>query len=64
MDFAPDADSQSITTEAGKLAASFDDDLEEISLERFDRLAGPRGVERPTDAAARIDCPVVPELLR
>ena len=38
--------------------------FEEISLQRFDRLAGPRGLERPADAAARIDCPVVPELLR
>jgi hypothetical protein len=40
------------------------DEVEEISLQRFDRVAGPRGVERPLDAAARIDCPVVPELLR
>jgi hypothetical protein len=39
-------------------------DYEEISLQRFDRLAGPRGLERPHDATARIDCPVVPELLR
>jgi hypothetical protein len=45
-------------------AAIDPDDGEEISLERFDRLAGPRGVERTADAAARIDCPVVPELLR
>ena len=45
------------------LADEGDDDLEEISLERFDRLAGPRGLERPADAAARVDCPVVPELL-
>ena len=37
---------------------------ETCSLERFDRLAGPRGVESPVDAAARFDCPVVPELLR
>jgi hypothetical protein len=41
-----------------------DDEAETISLERFDRLAGPRGVERPHDAAARVDCPTVPELLR
>ncbi len=39
-------------------------DYEEISIQRFDRLAGPRGLERPADATARIDCPVVPELLR
>jgi hypothetical protein len=45
-------------------ASASDDDLEEISLQRFDRLAGPRGVERTADAAARVDCPVVPELLR
>jgi hypothetical protein len=39
-------------------------EYEEISVQRFDRLAGPRGLERPHDATARIDCPVVPELLR
>lgn len=38
--------------------------FEEMSVQRFDRLAGPRGLERPSDATARIDCPVVPELLR
>jgi hypothetical protein len=43
----------------------FDDAVPETcSLERFDRLAGPRGVESPVDGAARFDCPVVPELLR
>jgi hypothetical protein len=40
------------------------DEYEECSLERFDRLAGPRGVERTAEAAARVDCPVPPELLR
>jgi len=40
------------------------DDVEEISLQQFDRLVGPRGLERPADGAARTDCPVVPELLR
>ena len=35
-----------------------------LSLERVDRIAGPRGVEMPMDAAARVDCPIVPELLR
>ena len=39
-------------------------DFEEVSVQRFDRIAGPRGLERPADATARIDCPVVPELLR
>jgi hypothetical protein len=39
-------------------------DVEEMSLQRFDRLAGPRGVERTAEAAARVDCPVPPELLR
>ena len=38
--------------------------FEEISLQRFDRIAGPRGLERPSDATARVDSPVVPELLR
>jgi hypothetical protein len=37
---------------------------EETSLQRFDRLAGPRGMERTDEAATRVDCPVVPELLR
>jgi hypothetical protein len=48
------------------LVASLDEDAEyeECSLQRFDRLAGPRGVERPHDAATRVDCPVAPELLR
>jgi hypothetical protein len=41
-----------------------DGDYEEIWVQRFDRLAGPRGLERPHDATARVDCPVVPELLR
>ena len=40
------------------------DEVEAISLQSFDRVAGPRGVERTTDAVARVDCPVVPELLR
>src|SRR5438270_7215138 len=46
------------------VASSSEEGLEEISLQRFDRLAGPRGVERTMEAAARVDCPVVPELLR
>jgi hypothetical protein len=42
-----------------------DDPAPEVcSLERFDRVAGPRGVESPIDAVARPDSPVVPELLR
>jgi hypothetical protein len=41
-----------------------DDAYEQIDLERFDRIAGPRGVERGEEALARIDCPLVPELLR
>jgi hypothetical protein len=41
-----------------------DASFEEISVQRFDRIAGPRGLERPSDATGRIDCPVVPELLR
>jgi len=38
--------------------------VETLHLARVDRVAGPRGVERPVDAAGRVDCPVVPELLR
>jgi len=41
-----------------------DDGVEALSLQRVDRVAGPRGVEKPVDAVARIDCAVVPELLR
>jgi hypothetical protein len=45
----------------------WDDDapaVEELSLAQVDCIAGPRGVQRALDAAARSDCPVVPELLR
>jgi hypothetical protein len=47
-------------------ATSPDDDapIEELALTRVDCIAGPRGVQRASDAAARSDCPVVPELLR
>lgn len=38
--------------------------IETVSLDRFDRVAGPRGLDTPTEAAARADCPVPPELLR
>jgi hypothetical protein len=43
-----------------------DDDLptEVLPLERFDRVAGPRGLDNVADADSRPDCPVVPELLR
>ena len=41
-----------------------DTPFEEISVQRFDRIAGPRGLERPADATGRIDSAVVPELLR
>jgi hypothetical protein len=41
-----------------------DSSFEEISVQRFDRVAGPRGLERPADATGRIDSAVVPELLR
>jgi hypothetical protein len=38
--------------------------VEELAIARVDCIAGPRGVQRASDAAARSDCPVVPELLR
>ena len=38
--------------------------VEELPIARVDCIAGPRGVQRATEAAARSDCPVVPELLR
>jgi hypothetical protein len=41
-----------------------DETYEQVDLERFDRIAGPRGVERVEEAVSRIDCPLVPELLR
>jgi hypothetical protein len=37
---------------------------EEITLTLFDRIAGPKGVERVHDAVSRVDCPIVPKLLR
>lgn len=50
----------------GALSESRDDDapVEELSIDRVDYIAGPRGVQRASEAAARSDCPVVPELLR
>src|SRR5205823_7722074 len=56
--------------EAGALAATddFDTDddvgLEVVSLERFDRVAGPRGLVPSAEADAQSDAPVAPELLR
>jgi len=38
--------------------------VEELAIGRVDCIAGPRGVQRASDAASRSDCPVVPELLR
>jgi len=48
------------------LGTSLDDDapVEELAIARVDCIAGPRGVQRASEAAARSDCPVVPELLR
>ena len=46
------------------LPDAYDQVTETLHLARVDRVAGPRGVERPVDAAGRVDCPVVPELLR
>ena len=46
---------------------AWDDDapaVEELAHAQVDCIAGPRGVQRALDAAARSDCPVVPELLR
>jgi hypothetical protein len=45
-------------------APDVDDDVEVLPLAVADRVVGDRGAERPDDAAARVDCPVVPELLR
>ena len=38
--------------------------VEALELQRADRVAGPRGLERIEQLAARVDCPAVPELLR
>jgi hypothetical protein len=49
---------------AGGATELDDGPVELVDLQRFDRVIGPRGLERPADAAARVECPVVPELLR
>ena len=54
----------SASSESGAYDEIDDPAPEVCSLERFDRIAGPRGVERAIDATSRPDCPVVPELLR
>jgi hypothetical protein len=54
--------------EAGALAPPTDLDeptgMEAVSLERFDRVAGPRGLVPSAEADAHPDAPVAPELLR
>lgn len=49
---------------ASAASAGLDRRLESVSLDRFDRVAGPRGLDAPAEAEARADCPVPPELLR
>ena len=58
--------------EAGALATPADDGdpgmempgMESLTLEHFDRMAGPRGLVPSADADANPDAPVAPELLR
>jgi hypothetical protein len=38
--------------------------LELLDVQRFDRVAGPTGLDRPDQVVRRSDCPVAPELLR
>jgi hypothetical protein len=38
--------------------------LEIVAADRFARIAGPTGLDRPDTLARRVDCPVAPELLR
>jgi hypothetical protein len=47
-------------------AVDTDDDasVESIPLARFDRIAGPAGLDPPEAILRRVDCPVAPELLR
>jgi hypothetical protein len=42
----------------------WDCDDEIVPLDLVDRIAGPAGVQAVDDAIRRIDCPIVPELLR
>jgi len=45
--------------------AGFEDrGLELLDVQRFDRVAGPTGLERPDQVVRRADCPIAPELLR
>jgi len=55
-----------VVRRAALTATSPDDDapVEELAIARVDCIAGPRGVQRASEAATRSDCPVVPELLR
>jgi hypothetical protein len=41
-----------------------DHGLELLAVQRFDRVAGPTGLDRPDQVARRADCPIAPELLR
>ncbi len=44
------------------LADPWDLDEEVVPLELIDQVCGPRGLEPPTEALRRVDCPVAPEL--
>jgi hypothetical protein len=40
------------------------DDFEVLPVERFERIAGPTGLQSPEHVARRVDAPVAPELMR
>ncbi len=46
------------------ISAADDLSVELLDIARFDRVAGPVGLDPPDDLGRRVDCPVAPELLR
>jgi hypothetical protein len=40
------------------------DDFEVVAIERFERIAGPTGLQSPDQVPRRVDAPVAPELMR
>ena len=49
---------------AVEVAAATDPLMEVVSLDLFDRVAGPKGIGSPSEVELRVDCPSPPELLR
>jgi len=58
------AESGALAPAGAEVGDGDDPGMESVSLEQFDRVAGPRGLVPSAEADANSDAPVAPELLR